>query len=67
MDKKERKDYVKELNERFNIFRINFVTELWVDKETGVEYLRLGNSELRPLFNPEGKPNINKKFKDGLL
>ncbi|MGT2715554.1 DUF6440 family protein [Streptococcus respiraculi] len=67
MDKKERKEYVKELKERFEVFQVNLITALWVDKETGVEYLRLGDGELRPLLNPEGKPNINKKFQDDVL
>ncbi|MGT2950437.1 hypothetical protein BU202_04290 [Streptococcus cuniculi] len=67
MDKKERKDYVKELKERFEVFQINLVTALWVDRETGVEYIRINDSDLRPLFDSEGKPNINKKFKDDLL
>ncbi|MGT2799721.1 DUF6440 family protein [Streptococcus marmotae] len=67
MDKQERKEYVKELKERFEVFQVNLITALWVDKETGVEYLRLGDEELRPLLNPEGKPNINKKFQDDVL
>ncbi|MER0123606.1 DUF6440 family protein [Streptococcus sp. ZJ93] len=67
MDKKERKEYVKELKERFEVFQVNLVTALWIDKETGVEYLRLGDGELRLLLNSEGKPNINKKFQDDVL
>lgn len=67
MDKKDRKEYVKELKERFEVFQINLMTALWVDRETGVEYLHVGESELRPLLDSEGKPNINKKFKDDLL
>ncbi|MBF0818222.1 DUF6440 family protein [Streptococcus acidominimus] len=67
MDKKDRKEYVKELKERFEVFQINLMTALWVDRETGVEYLHVGESELQPLLDSEGKPNINKKFKDDLL
>ncbi|MBF0778044.1 xylan 1,4-beta-xylosidase [Streptococcus cuniculi] len=58
---------MRDLKERFEVFQINLVTALWVDKETGVEYLRLADGDLRPLFNSEGKPNINKQFKDDLL
>lgn len=67
MDKQDRKAYLKELKDRFEIFQINLVTALWVDKETGVEYIRIGDGDLRPLFDSEGKPNINKKLKDDLL
>ncbi|KFN88219.1 LuxR family transcriptional regulator [Streptococcus ruminicola] len=75
MEKKELRDYQKQLKERF--FSIQFDNKkqnltLLVDHETGVEYLEviggLGDpSGITPLLNSDGTPKINERWKDNSL
>lgn len=70
MDKKQLKEYQKQLRERF--FSVQFDNKkhnlvLLVDRETGVEYLGvmagLGNpSGITPLINADGTPKINTEW-----
>ena len=39
------------------------VFEIWVDKETGVQYLHNVNSGLTPLLDKDGKPAIYDPYK----
>ncbi len=75
MDKKQLKDYQKQLKDRF--FSIHFDNKkqnlaLLIDRETGVEYLEtigsLGDpSGITPLLNTDGTPKINKEWQDSHL
>ncbi|WP_165209060.1 DUF6440 family protein [Streptococcus tangpeifui] len=76
MDKKDLKDYQKSLGERFYALHftakgtgIHGVDILYVDCETGIEYLFVGVSggSLIPLLNPDGSPKINEKWRNGEL
>lgn len=67
MDRKEEAAYLKELKNRFKEFSFRISCSLWVDMETGVEYLQSPDGHFLPLLDPDGKPSINQKYKDGLL
>lgn len=75
MDKKQLKEYQKQLRERF--FSVRFDNKkqnlvLLVDRETGVEYLGvtagLGDpSGIAPLLNADGTPKINTEWQNHQL
>lgn len=75
MDKKQLKEYQKQLRERF--FSVRFDNKkqnlvLLVDCETGVEYLGvtvgLGDpSGITPLLNADGTPKINIEWQNHQL
>lgn len=74
MDKAFQKAYRQDLHNRF--VAINFAPEgsngaffgqaLFIDRETGIEYLLTGTN-LVPLLNADGSLKINEKWRNGEL
>ncbi|MFS1663108.1 DUF6440 family protein [Streptococcus sp. zg-JUN1979] len=75
MDKAALKAYKNDLKERFTTITFDNSKQnlaLLIDKETGLEYLETGGilsdfHAITPLYNTDGSPKINEKWRDGLL
>ena len=76
MDKQSLKAYQKSLGDRF--YALSFKGQgtgflgasiLYVDGETGIEYLfvGMGGGSLTPLLNPDGSLNINDRWRNSKL